>query len=285
VSTSAKTLSIDQVLKGKLMFEDGGVRLKRVAITRQVSPSIGRCELTHLAREVINVAVAREQHRQYESCLADLGCQVHRLPLEPELPDSVFVEDAAIVLDDVAIITRPGAESRRRETASVAKALQAYRKLCHIEPPGTLDGGDVLRVGKKMYVGLSGRSSRAGIEQLRGFVEPLGYTVAAVEMAGCLHLKSAVTQVGGNTLLVNRAWVDVSAFEGMELVDVAPTEPMGGNALLVGEAVVYPIAYVKTRERLEGRGIEVRAVDVSELAKAEGGVTCCSLIFDPNRTI
>ena len=250
-----------------------------VAITRPVSPSIARCELTHLAREVINVDVAREQHRRYERCLADLGCEIRRLPLEPELPDSVFVEDTAIVLDELAVVTRPGVESRRRETASVAKALEAYRELRHIEPPGTLDGGDVLRIDRIIYVCLSGRSNRAGIEQLRGFVEPFGYTVEAVEMAGCLHLKSAVTQVGRNTLLVNRAWVDVGVFEGMELVDVAPTEPMGGNALLIGEAVVYPMAYSKTRERLEDRGIEVRAVDMSELAKAEGGVTCCSLIL------
>lgn len=250
-----------------------------VAITRRVSPGIERCELTHLAREAIDIDVAGEQHRQYERCLAGLGCEIHRLSVEPELPDSVFVEDTAIVLDELAILTRPGAESRRRETASVAQALRAYRELRHIESPGTLDGGDVLRVGQRMYVGLSGRSNRAGVEQLRGFVEALGYTVEAVEMGGCLHLKSAVTQVGPNTLLLNRAWVDASVFGGMELVDVAPTEPMGGNALLVGQAVVYPLAYSRTRKRLEDRGIEVRAVDVSELAKAEGGVTCCSLIF------
>jgi dimethylargininase len=251
-----------------------------VAITRPVSPSIARCELTHLAREVINVDVAREQHRQYERCLADLGCEVRRLPLEPELPDSVFVEDMAIVLDELAVITRPGAESRRRETASVAKALEVYREVRHIEPPGTLDGGDVLRIDRMIYVGLSGRSNRVSIEQLRGYVEPYGYTVEAVKMEGCLHLKSAVTQVGRNTLLINRAWVDAGVFEGMELVDVASTEPMAGNALLVGKVVVYPKAYVETRERLEDRGIAVSTVDVSELAKAEGGVTCCSLIFE-----
>lgn len=251
-----------------------------VAITRPVSPSIARCELTHLAREVINVDIAREQHCQYERCLADLGCEVHRLPLEPELPDSVFVEDTAVVLDELAVITRPGAESRRRETASVAKALDVCRELRHIEPPGTLDGGDVLRIDRTIYVGLSGRSNRAGIKQLRGYVELCGYTVEAVEMRGCLHLKSAVAQVGRNTLLINRDWVDASVFGGVDLVDVAPTEPMGGNALLVGEVVVYPKAYVETRERLEDRGIAVSAVDVSELAKAEGGVTCCSLIFE-----
>ncbi len=250
-----------------------------VAITRPVSPSIERCELTHLVREAIDVNVAQEQHREYERCLTDLACEVHQLPLEPELPDSVFVEDAAIVLDELAIITRPGVESRMPETVSVVKMLQTYRKLCHIQAPGTLDGGDVLRIGRTMYVGLSERSSQSGIEQLRGFVAPFGYSVVAVAMKGCLHLKSAVTQVKENTLLVNRAWVDVSAFGGMQLVDVSPAEPMGGNALLIGETVVYPVAYVETRERLENEGIVVRAVDVSELAKAEGGVTCCSLIL------
>jgi dimethylargininase len=250
-----------------------------VAITREVSPSISRCELTHLMREAIDVQVARLQHRQYESCLADLGCEIQRLPAEPELPDSVFVEDTAIVLDELAVITRPGAETRRPETAAVAKALGAYRELCHIAAPGTLDGGDVLRVGKVLYVGASSRSNPAGIEQLRAFVEPFGYALEAVEMQGCLHLKSAATRVGEETLLVNPDWLDAGAFEGMELVEVAPSEPMGGNALLLGQTVVYPAAFVETRERLEKRGIAVRTVDVSELAKAEGGVTCCSLIL------
>lgn len=249
-----------------------------IAITRDVSPGIERCELTHLERQPIDVDVARAQHRQYESCLAELGCRVHRLPAEPDLPDSVFVEDTAIVLDELAVITRPGAEPRRAETASAARALEAYRELRAIEPPGTLDGGDVLRVGRVLYVGLSSRSSPTGIEQLRTVLEPFGYKVQPVEITGCLHLKSAVTQVGENTLLVNRDWVDVSAFGGLELVDVAPSEPMGANALLIGRTVVYPLAYERTWERLEGRGIAVRAVDASELAKAEGGVTCCSLI-------
>ncbi|MCP4536014.1 MAG: dimethylargininase [Chloroflexi bacterium] len=250
-----------------------------VAITRPISPSIEHCELTHLPRETIDVNLAKRQHRQYENCLIDLGCKIHRLPLEPELPDSVFVEDTAIVLDELAIITRPGVESRRQETVSVAQTLQVYRKLYHIQTPGTLDGGDVLRIDRRMYVGLSGRSNESGIEQLREFVDQFGYTVMAVEMERCLHLKSAVTQVRGNTLLVNQGWVDVGVFEGMQLVNVASTEPMGGNALLIGGTTVYPEAYVETRQRLENRGITVRTVDMSELAKAEGGVTCCSLIL------
>lgn len=251
-----------------------------VAITREVSPSIAKCELTHLVREAIDVRNARLQHRQYERCLADFGCRIHRLPVEASLPDSVFVEDTAVVVNELAVIMRPGAESRRAEAASVAEALAGYRQLYHIESPGTMDGGDVLRVGKVLYVGLSSRSNPAGIEQLRSYVSAYDYGVEMVEMEGCLHLKSAVTQVRRGTLLVNRAWVDVSAFEGMELVDVAPSESMGANALLISETVVYPKAYPETRRRLEERGIEVVVVDVSEMAKAEGGVTCCSLIFD-----
>jgi len=252
-----------------------------IAITRQVSPSIGQCELTHLAREPINVELARVQHRQYETCLAELGCQVHPLPEEPELPDSVFVEDAAIVLDKVAIITRPGAASRRPETRSIAEALAPYRKLLHIESPATIDGGDVLRVDKTVFIGTSQRSNRAGIEQVRALLAPFGYDVRTVHMTtGCLHLKSAVTQVAENTLLINRAWVDAGTFGSFDLVEVHPTEPFSGNALLIGETVIYPAAHPRTRERLEHRGIPIRVVDVSELAKAEGGVTCCSLILE-----
>jgi len=252
----------------------------RIAITREVSPNIGRCELTHLRREVIDVAVARAQHRGYEDCLADIGCEIHTLPAEPELSDSVFVEDIAIVLDELAIITRPGADSRKPERQSIAEALRPYRRLSYIQSPGTVDGGDVLCLGKTLFVGLSRRSNQAGIEQLRLLLDPFGYTVEGVQVNGCLHLKSAVTQVAQNTLLINRTWVDAGTFGHMDLIDVDPSEPFGGNALLVGETVVYPSAQPRTRKRLEDHAIPVRAVDVAELGKAEGGVTCCSLIFN-----
>ncbi len=252
----------------------------RLAITREVSPSIGECELTHLARAPIDLDTARAQHRQYGECLAALGCRIYRLPAEPGLPDAVFVEDTAVVLDELAIITRPGAASRRGETEAPAEALRAYRRLAAIQPPGTLDGGDVLRIGKRLWVGLSSRSNQAGIGQLRRLASPFGYSVESVRVKGCLHLKSAVTQVAESTLLVNRDWIDGSPFEGMELIDVDPREPFGGNALLVGDTVVYPASFPATRRRLEERGIVVEAIDVAELGKAEGGVTCCSLIFN-----
>jgi dimethylargininase len=250
-----------------------------VAITREISPSFGNCELTHLERQAIDVDLARGQHHHYEECLAVLGCRVQRLPAEPDLPDSVFVEDAAVVLDELAIITRPGADSRKPETDSIAKALKPYRKLYPIQAPGTLDGGDVLCIGKNISVGLSSRSNRSGIDQLRSFVESQGYTVRGVPIRGCLHLKSAVTQVAQDTLLLNPLWVDLRNFDDMKIIEVDPGEPYAANAVWMGDKVVYPTSFPRTRRRLEQGGISVVTVDVSEIAKAEGAVTCCSLIF------
>jgi dimethylargininase len=241
---------------------------------------MGQCELTYLPRAEIDIELARAQHRVYEKALERLGCRLVSLPGELDLPDSVFVEDTAVVLHEIAIITRPGATSRRPETVSVAKALGEYRELMFLQPPGTLDGGDVLRVGKTLYVGSSSRSNRSGIEQLTSIVAPFGYCVVSVLVRECLHLKSAVTQVGPNTLLINRQLVETSCFSGMDLIDVDGREPSGANALLIGNQVVYPASCPRTRERLEARGISVAGVDVSEIEKAEGGVTCCSLILE-----
>ena len=186
---------------------------------------------------------------------------------------------AAVVLDELAIITRPGADSRRPETASIARAPEPYRKLCAIQAPGTVDGGDVLCAGKTIYVGLSSRSNLVAVEQMKSFLRPYGYAVKGVQVNGCLHLKSAVTQVAEDTLLVNRNWVDAGAFGDMDLIEVNASEPYGANALLVGGTVIYPAGYPRTRQRLEEHGIPLMVVDVSELAKAEGAVTCCSLVF------
>ncbi len=252
----------------------------RLAITRQVSAALGDCLLTHLERRPIDVELARRQHAVYERLLAELGYDVRTLPAEPRLPDSVFVEDAAIVLDEVAIITRPGAEVRRLETAAVSQALEPHRRLCFMAPPATLDGGDVLRVGKTLWVGRSERTDRAGVDQLRALVAPLGYSVAAVPVRGCLHLKSAVTAVGDGTLLLNPAMVDREVFGDLHLIEVDPAEPMAANVLAAGGAVVMPAHHPRTRRRLEREGLRVRPVEATEVAKAEGGVTCCSLLVE-----
>jgi dimethylargininase len=251
-----------------------------IAVTREVSRSIIHCELTHLARAPIDVERARAQHHQYEAALKRLGLAVLSLPEEPALADSVFVEDTALVLDECAVILRPGAESRRPEIETIAKVLAPYRKLFHIEAPARVDGGDILRVDKQIYVGLSTRSDTNAVEQLQGFLLPYGYEVRAVTVIGCLHLKSAVTPIAENTLLINPAWVDKDNFRGMNFIEVDPSEPYAANAILIGKTIIYPASFPKTQKKLEAAGIRMLTVDADELAKAEGAVTCCSLIFN-----
>ncbi len=251
-----------------------------IAITRQVSPAINQCELTHIAREPIDYERACAQHKQYEDALRSLGVNVMTLDAEADLPDSVFVEDVALVLDECAIMLNPGAASRRPEVASVEKALVPYREIFHIQPPGTVDGGDILRVDRTIYVGLSSRSTEDAIGQMKAILEPCSYQVQAVNVTGCLHLKSAVTQVSADTLLINPEWVSKEAFPNMRFIEVDPSEPYAANAVLVNDTIIYPSSFPKTRAKLKQVGINLLIVDADELAKAEGAVTCCSLIFN-----
>jgi len=250
-----------------------------VAITREVSPRFDECERTCIARVPIDVGIARSQHGAYVRALRALGCEVIELPAEPDLPDSVFVEDIALVLPEAAVITRPGADSRKPERDSVASALAPYRPLLHIVAPARLDGGDVLVLGRMLYVGLSTRSGPAAIAQLNDLLGGFGYTAVGVEVRGCLHLKSAVTALGDDALLVNPDRVDVSRFEGFECIEVDPAEPDAANCLPVGGSVICSAAYPRTREKLERLGYRVVAIALDELAKAEGAVTCCSLLI------
>ena len=252
----------------------------RIAITRKVSPSIERCELTHLERETINVNFANEQHSRYEECLAELGCEVRSLPAEPDLPDSVFVEDTAIVVEELAVLTRPGAESRRPEISGIAKVLGDYRRLAYIVEPGTIDGGDVLILDHDVYIGQSGRTNEEGVRQVRAILAPMGYMVTAVPVKACLHLKSAVGRVAPDILLINRRWVNSTVFGHMKFIDVDPAESGAAGALLIGDTVVYPARFERTRERLSLEGIKTVVVNLSELAKAEAGVTCSSIVFE-----
>ena len=254
----------------------------RIAVTRPVPESLAQCELTHLARVPIDYAVASAQHAQYEEALRALGCTVRHVPAAHTLPDSVFVEDVAIVLDEMAIITRPGAESRRPERDAVAAVLADYRPLQTIVAPGTLDGGDVLRLGRVLYVGLSTRTNLDGARLLADLVTPLGYSVECVRTAACLHLKSAVTAVASDCVLCNPEWIDASIFHdaGVDVIGVDPAEPHAANVLRVGHTVLLAASHERTAADLRARGYDVCTVDVSELAKAEAGVTCCSVIIE-----
>ena len=250
-----------------------------VAMTRDVSPAFARCELTHLDRVPIDVDVARAQHDAYENALEDAGYRIDRLQSDTTMPDAVFIEDAALVFDELAVVTRPGAASRRVETAAVANALARYRSICTIQAPGTMDGGDVMVTGRRVFVGVSTRTNRDAIAQLRRTLSPHAYIVHEIDVRGCLHLKSAVTAVADDLLLINPSLVEKTAFPGCDFVEIDPGEPMAANVVRLRDRLIYPSAFPRTAERLAARGLKIVTVDVSELQKAEGAVTCCSLLL------
>lgn len=251
-----------------------------IAITRKISPRFNECEITHIERTPIDLDIARQQHQEYVYALEELGCEVIELPEEPDLPDSVFVEDTAFILPELAVIARPGADSRKPETETIIKALSPYRALVHISEPATLDGGDVLALDKKIYVGLSTRSNAQAVEQLNQLLNQYGYQALGVELKDCLHLKSAVTKVDEETLLINKNWIDEKHFADYNLIEVHASEPYGANCLPIREHIIYPYAFPKTQALLEAKGFKIKNVNVDELAKAEGAVTCCSLIIN-----
>ena len=250
------------------------------AITRAVSSALVNCELNFIERKPIDLGLARAQHHGYETLLGKLGARVISLPEEPTLPDSMFVEDPAIVLDEVAIICPLGTETRRKEAPSIAVALETYRKLAYVKQPGTLEGGDVLRIGKQIFVGVTRRSNPEGIRQLGVIAAAYGYELTAVPVTGCLHLKSAVTSVGKNMLLGNRAWFDWKRLAGFEWIDVDPSEPHAGNALQIGTSVIFPASFPNTAKKMKEKGLELQLLDIAELQKAESGLTCSSLLFE-----
>lgn len=238
-----------------------------------------RCELTHVERQPIDIARAKSQHAAYERALeTNAHCRLVRVPAAPDLPDAVFVEDTAIVLDEVAIITRPGAASRRAETVGVADVLRRYRELRYIEAPGTIDGGDVLFCGTRAFIGRTSRTNDAAIEQVRRIVEPFGYSVHGVDVRGCLHLKSTATVLAETQLLINPDRISREDFPGIDVLVVDPREPDAANILKAGDDYIYSSAFPRTREMLE-RSLRLTVLDMSELAKAEGAVTCCSVVF------
>jgi dimethylargininase len=253
-----------------------------VAITRLPGPELARCELTHLEREPIDFARALQQHRAYQAALRATGVEIVELPADPAHPDSVFVEDTAVVLDEVAVITRPTPLSRRGETAAIESALRPFRPVAQLPEGAYLEGGDVLRIGQTLFVGLSSRTGEVGLRAIAAIVVPLGYRVVPVRVTGCLHLKSAACALDNETVLVNHQWMDVAAFDGLRLVDLPANEPWGANVLRLPAAVAMSAAYPRTIDLVRALGYSTVTLDVSELHKAESGLTCMSLIFDEN---
>lgn len=250
------------------------------ALMRSPGPELARCELTHLARQPIDFERALAQHGAYEAALRAAGANAIRLPADPAFPDGVFVEDAALVLDEIAVLTSPAPRSRRGESIAIEAALAPFRRCLALPPEAFLDGGDVLRIGRTLFVGQSSRTGEAGLQALRAIVHPFGYSVVPVRVTGCLHLKSAACAVDDETVLMNRAWVEVAPFSGFRILDVPRSEPFAANVLRLPDRILASAAYPLAQELIERRGIPVASLDVLELHKAESGLTCMSLLFD-----
>lgn len=249
-----------------------------LAITREISPTINDCELSFHSRQRIDLSKAIAQHRNYQTRLAELGLHVIALPAEPDFPDAVFVEDAALITDEIAIVPIMGSLRRRGEPATLLDTLARYRPITFLSEPATLDGGDVLRVGHSVFVGLSRRTNMHAAAQLAEFLH--GYQIRTIKVENCLHLKSACSYIGRNTLLINSSLVDAEQFRGFELINVAPEEPAAANVLLISDMLIMPASFPQTCHLLERKSFDVETIDLSELQKAEAGATCSSLIFE-----
>jgi dimethylargininase len=248
------------------------------ALTRPTGAELAECELTHIEREPIDVALAVEQHATYVQVLSDLGVAVLELERLPTHPDAVFVEDTVLVLDEVAVLLRPGAASRRGEVVSVAEALEPYRPLLTIEAPAVIDGGDLIVLGNRILVGVTTRTDAAGAAALADAVADFGYVVQTVPVSGCLHLKSAATAADPETLVAHLPWVDLSDVDA-KVIETADDEPAGANVVALEGLLITDVAAPSTADRLAGAGYDIVAIDVSEFAKAEGALTCKSVLF------
>ena len=249
------------------------------AITHAVSPRIVDCELTFIDRSPIDLELAVRQHDNYCAVLERLGVRVERLSENESYPDSCFVEDTAIVVEELAVICSMGVSSRRGETRLIERELSRYRKTAHIRLPATIEGGDALRIGKKIFVGQTLRTNDQGIEELSKLLRPHGYTIVPVRTKGSLHLKSTCTAIDDETLFVNPEWVELDGLSGFNLVHTPPEEPGSANVLRVGTAVCVQAGFPQAAELISRFVERVEIIDTSELRKAEAGLTCSSIIF------
>jgi len=211
-------LTLPAVTPAVLDFEPMNTPVLTHGFAREVSRSLAKCELLYVSRQEFDLPLAKRQHAAYIATLEAAGINVTVLPEEPDMPDSCFVEDTAIVLDEVAVICRPGAASRVPEVKSIERALATVRQVHNIVSPGTLEGGDVLRMGKTLYIGMSSRTNLEGIRQCREIIRQHGYEAVGVPLKGCLHLKSAVTSPAEGVLIVNADWIDLAPFSHFEIL-------------------------------------------------------------------
>lgn len=248
-------------------------------VTHVPSPALQECELTYLESESIDIKRATEEHTRYCQMLEECGVDVIVLTDNMDLPDSVFVEDPIIVFDELAVLTSMGVDSRRKEGAALETFFRPYRKIEKIVLPARIEGGDVLKIGRRVYVGNSPRTNSAGIQALKEIISPFGYEIFSVPVTGCLHLKTGCTGLDENTVLLNPDWVDKTTFEGFKVVETLPEEPFGANVLPINDTVCMNIAFPKTVNLIKSLGYQVVVTDISEFVKAEAGLTCMSVPY------
>jgi dimethylargininase len=250
------------------------------ALTHKISSRIAECELTFVERAPIDYQKALRQHDDYEALLTRLGVLVRSLSENDQYPDACFVEDTAIVVDEVAVICSMGVSSRRGETSLIARELSSYRDLIHISLPATIEGGDVLRVGRQILAGQSKRTNSEGIRALTRILEPFGYKIIPVTTKGGLHFKSGCTAIDDETLFVNPDWVETDSLREFKPLATAADEPSSANVLRLGETVCVQSEFPRAIDLIRSVVERVETVDMSELRKAEAGLTCSSIIFE-----
>ena len=249
-----------------------------IALTHAPSLQMGQCLLTYLDRQPIDYELAQAQHRAFCQMLRRAGVRVRTLQTHVRSPDAVFIEDTAIVLDEIAILTSPGKATRRRELAAVERALADLHIIRRIEPPAMIEGGDVLRIRRELLVGLSSRTNSTGVTRLAQIVQPCGYRVIPIPIDHCLHLKTACTALNDHTLLVNPDWIDTAKLTRFKLLSVPADEPWGANVIRLNNRIWLPAAHRQTAAKLRQAGYQTQLLELSEFAKAEGGISCLSLL-------
>ncbi len=249
------------------------------ALIRPVSDTFDQA-LVRDGRPSIDVGLARAQHDRYRTHLEVAGYHIEEVPTDPEYPDCVFIEDTAVVIGSTAVITRPGADSRRGETGPVAAALRSHFQLVEIQAPATIDGGDVFIMNDVVYVGRSERTNEHGVGQLREVAADQGLDLVPVDLDGALHLKSAVLPVDQETVVVAPDTVDEAALKNLRVVYEAPSERLRFSALPLRDGrLLVTASSPQTAALLETLGHDVVPIDVSQIQLADGGLTCMSILF------
>ena len=249
------------------------------AIARKPGPNFAQGITTAVNEESPKYETLVNQHKEYISTLKSIGLEVILLDALPDHPDAYFVEDTAVVATDVAVITNPGADARKGEEETIAPVLAQYRKTEKIRPPGTVDGGDILQVGKHFFIGVSERTNHEGAGQLSHILKRYGYTCTIVAVGEGLHFKSSVNYVGQNTLLITEDFSENAQFEGYDTIVVDSIESYAANTLFINDHLLVPRGYPDTRKKLEMLDFKIIELDTSEVRKMDGGLTCMSLRF------